>query len=733
MIVRDGTYSGTGNREVDLDDHNVTIRSENGSAATAINAGGLRGLLTGIGNDSGTVIDGFTITGADIGLHLKGSPRIRNTVVENCDYGLVTHGGALPHVSGTHFSTNTIAVDCEIGCAVTLASCTLTVQDIAVRTWNNASANLTDCRITGASLSALQAEGGVINWLGGTLADNNMALNGWSGVIVADSTEFISNDTALFGHCIVSNATVSGGLVGIARQFFHEMQVENVHFYDLDTMFAGLSPFARTTAAMHTASGVSMLSCTIRDCGSLGHLDGGTDGDEEGLSLTACSVIDNDAGLATARTTLTLTNCEITGNESPFITSISEYGRIHITGCTIANNTGNAWTLLVEPFNIWPEPLRVESSIIAFNSGVGINCVNPIDSPVIVLCTDAFGNAGGNYAGMTDPTGANGNISVDPNFCDTALGDFTLLYSSPCSPELNACSLQVGARDIACSYPEVSLPVVDTLGDSLHVINHRPLIHWQYADPLGQPQDSVELAVGLDSGVVDSVVWQSGPVATADWRLEYDGDSLLDGATYFLWLRVNNGYGWSNTVHTMYRMNSLPPVPTPLGPALDSFTGQFPVLWISVDTDAEGDSVTVDFRVESDSSFGPPQIVEAFDVAPELDSTGWSVSDALQENWRYFWQVRAFDGLEYSAWSTADSATFWVNQDAEAPSAPQCVTPLQSPDSILYDMMPAFVWSASLDPDPLDTVMYHLALDYLGDTLGPVRVDSLLDTMYTWP
>ena len=51
---------------------------------------------------------------------------------------------------------------------------------------------------------------------------------------------------------------------------------------------------------------------------------------------------------------------------------------------------------------------------------------------------DVYGNAGGNYSGITDPTGTYGNISEDPLFTDvTADGDpfnddWTLAVGSPC-------------------------------------------------------------------------------------------------------------------------------------------------------------------------------------------------------------------------------------------------------------------------------------------------------------
>ena len=51
-------------------------------------------------------------------------------------------------------------------------------------------------------------------------------------------------------------------------------------------------------------------------------------------------------------------------------------------------------------------------------------------------CSDLWGNAGGNFGGyLQNPIGINGNISLDPQFCDADAGDYRVLPSSPCLPE----------------------------------------------------------------------------------------------------------------------------------------------------------------------------------------------------------------------------------------------------------------------------------------------------------
>lgn len=73
-----------------------------------------------------------------------------------------------------------------------------------------------------------------------------------------------------------------------------------------------------------------------------------------------------------------------------------------------------------------------------------------------VSCNNVFGNSIGNYVYGTDPTGMNGNISVDPQFCAVdppGSGNFLLQSDSPCAPGNHpngtSCGL-IGAYPVGC-------------------------------------------------------------------------------------------------------------------------------------------------------------------------------------------------------------------------------------------------------------------------------------------
>jgi len=76
----------------------------------------------------------------------------------------------------------------------------------------------------------------------------------------------------------------------------------------------------------------------------------------------------------------------------------------------------------------------------------GIYCESTAEQTI--ACCNVFNNDLENYAGyIADQTGLNGNISLDPGFCD--LDSFTLWLDSPCSEANSSCGL-IGARGVGC-------------------------------------------------------------------------------------------------------------------------------------------------------------------------------------------------------------------------------------------------------------------------------------------
>lgn len=104
----------------------------------------------------------------------------------------------------------------------------------------------------------------------------------------------------------------------------------------------------------------------------------------------------------------------------------------------------------------------VEANLVAFGQGIGMLQFGSTGS---VRCNNAFGNAGGDYAGGLS---LEANFALDPLFCDRASGNYSLAASSPCLPGGNACGVLIGALGMGCE-PALVAPVAwDGLKAAFH-------------------------------------------------------------------------------------------------------------------------------------------------------------------------------------------------------------------------------------------------------------------------
>ena len=99
----------------------------------------------------------------------------------------------------------------------------------------------------------------------------------------------------------------------------------------------------------------------------------------------------------------------------------------------------------------------IQNVIIAFGAGGPAVTAHPVGTwppeyPQFE-CSDIYGNAGGDWVGnFADQLGVNGNISLNPHFCDTLTDDFYLDQYSPClaSSVLNTCGTLIGLFGANC-------------------------------------------------------------------------------------------------------------------------------------------------------------------------------------------------------------------------------------------------------------------------------------------
>lgn len=250
--------------------------------------------------------------------------------------------------------------------------------------------------------------------------------------------------------------------------------------------------------------------------------------------LTNCRVLNNsDAGVhlqgADARITnsevsfngghgvavpwsgnLRMDSCLVRGNGQSGIFAFTMYSDFLISSCTVVDNFQGLTWWFSYPKEGAPTPqnerynnLNVTNCIFAFNQTTGVQA-EWSEYDTVAFCNNSYGNPSGNWdAGPNHGAGDElGNISADPLFCDTALGDYRLMEGSPCLPSGNSCGALMGA------FVEICGPCCVLRGDVNHdgapTIDISDLVHLvDYMFTGGPPPPCFEEGDIDASGAID--------------------------------------------------------------------------------------------------------------------------------------------------------------------------------------------------------------------------------------
>ncbi len=206
-------------------------------------------------------------------------------------------------------------------------------------------------------------------------------------------------------------------------------------------------------------------------------------------SITGNNATYTGGGLFLRNSSATIANNKVTGNSA----EIGGALRLVESSPTIANNTitGNS-SMSGGGLYLYQSSPTIANTIVAFNSsGVVLN-----QSAPTLLHNCVYGNTAFDYT-SGDPTGTDGNISVDPRLADPRHGDVHIQPGSPC---------------------------VDA-GDNANVSGGYDVDGDPRVLPLGGAVD-----IGADES--DGTAWAAGPYPVV--RVTTDGNDMNDGSSWAL-------------------------------------------------------------------------------------------------------------------------------------------------------------------------------------------------------
>lgn len=270
---------------------------------------------------------------------------------------------------------------------------------------------------------------------------------------------------------------------------------------------------------------------------------------------------------------------------------------------------------------------------------------------------NVWGNTSNWVSGSPDVT----DISVDPQYLNPSAGDLRLNFGSqlidagdPSETFLDPDGTRndIGALPFDQAGPIAFAMWVDT-GDLAHVLTPSPAFSWRFYQ-VGNSQSGYEIEIGDDDDWSAAERWATGQVSSADTVVPYGGAALIPGEVYYWRLRVSNGSVWGGWKSQAFRINEQITSPVPAAPAGGAGVSLLAVILRATNTSSPfGDDLTYDFEVYADPGL-TSLVASQSGIEEQSFETKSDKIFSLAGDTHYWWRCRAFDGFQYSEWSTAE-------------------------------------------------------------------------------
>jgi len=452
VLVWPGTYTGEGNRSISPEGKSIIIKSAFGAESTIIDVEGhpYGFYFVYPPENSNTIVNGFTINNAYCGFWLTGSyNELQGLNISNCTTGLMCNASSST-ILDCEFSNNIKGIDWEGFNFTFILRCFFIDNEIGV--WRHRQGS---CQGDQSPIDSCTFEGNSIAIQSCCMLSNSIIRDGEYGIYVPWPMD------AILSNCILENIygiVLNAGSPADKRDMPDSIR-ERISMEYYGPGFAVFNSIIRNNPGQVAVVGTDyredVRTLILNNCQIYGN--GGGIGGNGKLTIANCDYMDNAAGIDFSPTgNINISGSSFQNNNDDALNIFGWLDNIFgvnieksifannrgrgmyidvgyseefiINGCTFAQNDDGGIT--VQGFYN-SDSLKIDNSIMMDNGSFGIEV---LDSPECILVSycDNYGNSGGNYFGLPDQTGQNGNISEDPLFIDPDNGNYQLQCASPC-------------------------------------------------------------------------------------------------------------------------------------------------------------------------------------------------------------------------------------------------------------------------------------------------------------